>query len=571
MADDKEKEEKKKGAAPISGYSTTAKSALESALGQGPAVVGGGGGSAAAGKGLAGLIVSITKSPIALGLLIGAAAVGAGYGIVEVMKPAASGRESAVNMNLPTHGDGGEMRSDLPSGVDSVEQFAGANKGAMGSAEQAHEMAEADDAPADAPDSGLEIDDPSKAPLGADAAKLSMENLMKGAGEDGKKKDGDEGKGGIGTFGSGGATSGASLSVGGLAGMAGKAGKAGALPDGDADKGKLSQGKRSSRAVLASGNTGRGGSGGASALRQVEKSAALSKFAAATDGEQAHYTADGAFTGAEDPIGGNATPIDGSGLTSSGGQGLSEGMDSFKASDSGKAFGNRQGKTGSDEVDCDASPNHKDCIKGNNVTPWQDMSDMAAQLLKLAGIMLLIATICALLGKFPLFSWLLPVAVGFGYAAAALGAIVGLMGVAMIAMGQKGQGTIYTMLGTLTAIFGVMAAKSARAEITANAEAAMKKAAEEKAKEELLKKTASDAAKKASEEAATEAGKTVAKDAGQNAATDVGKNVVEDAGKESMQWTDGPGRKLFPDNKPLDIPDQPAKPNWNDISRPNSS
>ncbi|MFH2201985.1 MAG: hypothetical protein ABIJ96_02615, partial [Elusimicrobiota bacterium] len=133
--------------------------------------------------------------------------------------------------------------------------------------------------------------------------------------------------------------------------------------------------------------------------------------------------------------------------------GLSEGMDSFKASDSGRAFNSRNQKSNADgEVDCDEYPGHKDCLKNKNTTPWQSMSDIAYMLLKMCtGLFLLMAALSLISWAFPptrvaIFKLQLLIL----KAIIAIGLIVAAMGIAMIAMGQKTQGTIHTVLGALT-------------------------------------------------------------------------------------------------------------------------
>ena len=91
-------------------------------------------------------------------------------------------------------------------------------------------------------------------------------------------------------------------------------------------------------------------------------------------------------------------------------------------------------------------------VKGKNVTPWQGLSKMAMILLIIGNALLLAAYLMSLTGYGKEFAYM------FAYAAAAVGAIVSVLGMVIMGMGQTLQGLIYTLSGAGLAVGGLWAA-----------------------------------------------------------------------------------------------------------------
>lgn len=116
-------------------------------------------------------------------------------------------------------------------------------------------------------------------------------------------------------------------------------------------------------------------------------------------------------------------------------------------------------------------------VKGKNVTRWQPLVTMAIALLAAAALLMLLATFLGRNAKKPGpdSAASAKAAKMLAYIAAGLGAMVALIGVMIMGMGQQGQGLIFTLTG---AAVGVLAYKAAEGYETEKAEDITKKAAE---------------------------------------------------------------------------------------------
>jgi hypothetical protein len=182
------------------------------------------------------------------------------------------------------------------------------------------------------------------------------------------------------------------------------------------------------------------------ASRQLNNANALSRQAAgASRPESAAQAADAAFA----PNNGSGNVISGPGVGTGGGSGVGDSGGSVNPNTGGPV------SPGSDPYQQPETP------KGKNVTAYQGLIDAAKVLLMIA------AVISALLAIFKYTSWfpasaavvaaLLAVLVG-------IGAIVALLGLAIVGMGQPLQGGILTATGAILAI----AAYTADGSVTAD-------------------------------------------------------------------------------------------------------
>jgi hypothetical protein len=384
----------------------------------------------AAGGGVGG---AIFRSPLAMGLLAGGTLVGAGWGIALLNGTAGGpkpGSDVAVAWDAP--GKIGKPGNTRP---DSAEQFMDANEGAFGGEPVAEEPTDAVAPtveseiyePADA--SALEADGEPGDPRQAMLAKLL-------GGKEGK--DGE--KGGSGLSGLGGINGQTSASLAGGLPAGAKRGS------GSAAAGGGGSGKPRELRQVQTSRLGRRGAGkrgtGTSALGQLNTAERLSQAASGTTGETASDTAGAAFdTGAA------AEPIGGSGVGESGG--LSSGGGSANPpANSGSAITPA-------EVAEPATPeggeDPPETGGGGNVTPWQDMVDIATMLLYAAAAILALAYAIQ-------WIWGVGTAIAhtLGLIAAALGAIVAILGVAIIAtQPDKTPGLIFTVTGAIIAALGL--------------------------------------------------------------------------------------------------------------------
>ena len=93
-------------------------------------------------------------------------------------------------------------------------------------------------------------------------------------------------------------------------------------------------------------------------------------------------------------------------------------------------------------------------VQGENQTPWQKWVDFAKILLTLSLGLLTIAGIMALI------PWTKSIAYLFAYAACAAAALLTMVGLAIIGMGQTKQGLIFTGIGAVLTALAWWAASS---------------------------------------------------------------------------------------------------------------
>jgi hypothetical protein len=166
------------------------------------------------------------------------------------------------------------------------------------------------------------------------------------------------------------------------------------------------------------------------ASRQLSNANALSRQAAGASGpENSAQAADAAFNANN----GAGNVISGPGVGNGGGSGVGDSGGSTNPNTGGPVGGQ------DDPYQAPATP------AGKNVTKWQGMVDMAKMLLMVLTVLGLLALI---LEKTGYGAALLPVIYG---AMVAVGAIVALLGIAIMAMGQYLQGAIFTAIGAIAA------------------------------------------------------------------------------------------------------------------------
>lgn len=112
------------------------------------------------------------------------------------------------------------------------------------------------------------------------------------------------------------------------------------------------------------------------------------------------------------------------------------------------------GGTTSGAIDSTEEPALVSGSEGKNVTPWQGLVNMAAMLLTLASILLLAAWICSYIKP-----WGYIAAQYLAYAACAVAAMVTMIGVAIMGMGQTLQGLCFTGIGALVTVLAYLAAQ----------------------------------------------------------------------------------------------------------------
>jgi hypothetical protein len=390
-----------------------------------------------------------------------------------------------------------------PAGKSALELAQEANEGTYGA-----EPAASADAPKDT-EASEDVDAPEaegSAAGGMDADSLTaqmMENM--GAEETSKAKNGLGKKFGSLSQNIGGGSTKAKLSGGpGLAGGINKTFSGSTLSNKRLTAMRTQDKSNVSRAMTAARSRGGKTSGSnAQKLAQMSKAMRGSRNASATEQADIHTQqwsggdAGGGGPGRADTTAGAISGDEGGGggnpLTSSGGGGYGGGYDQ----------GYEQGYgTGG------APP-----INGVNITPYQQMVDMAAVLLQLVSALLLAATLfglwakaaaASILGNAGMSEALYAIAKYLAYAAAALAAILTLVGVGIMMQGQTTQGAIYTGIGALMTILAYTAAES-YSEASANAGTAAEKAAESGAKEATgkLADGVAEGAKEGVKEAAT--------------------------------------------------------------------
>lgn len=377
------------------------------------------------------------RSPAALGLLVGATAIAGGYGLVKMMAGDQGGVSPSSGQTIPVTRGG----SPAPTGTqgargDSLGLVARANEGSMG---EDGADAVGDEEEIEGSDEAIEDDEGWDDEEGEDGEEEGKEdpNAMMARLAESMKGDMAGKLGGASGPGGGAGTS-ASLVVPSYGPMKGRTG-------GGGGSGNSARMKRARTMRMGRMRGGRKG-GARSALGQLRNAKRHSGAATGQAGEAAYSTASSPFDG--------MNPGDGtSGAGLSSGEGTPEGGGGTSQSPLGGQAVNPSDNSNTNNNNSNKGPSGSG---GKNVTPYQDLVDMAQMLLEWSAILLLLSFITGLIGK-----WWPPMAAlskGLGLMAALMGAGAALCGMMIMAQhDQFLQGGIFTAVGAVCAVLGYTA------------------------------------------------------------------------------------------------------------------
>ncbi|MHB2025217.1 MAG: hypothetical protein ACYCPQ_01060 [Elusimicrobiota bacterium] len=216
-----------------------------------------------------------------------------------------------------------------------------------------------------------------------------------------------------------------------------------------------SGGKIAAGGALGSGSRGFGALSQAKYINGQNTQSANPQMASAAAGQ-----------GFDNGIGGSGGAVTGAGIGSGGGTAPAPSQDNTGVGNNGgPTNGGSYNGFGSTPNTGGGAPTP---TPGGSAAPWAGLVSNAGNFLKAAMILLLIAAVLGAIGKYyPVFFAL---AEYVAWAAAALAALATLMGVAMIGMGQSGEGIMITVLGGIvTAASAIVAMNSTAARTSLDA------------------------------------------------------------------------------------------------------